>query len=103
MDAAEEKGYLTGQNEVTTDVVWVQETTDSGKLEKVLQTVSDSSESEKNVKSEENPESETDTGSEADQKTGTSGKRHAVHVEEPESVQNAAVEHCHANAVMARV
>ena len=23
--AAEEKGYLTGQNEVTTDVVWVQE------------------------------------------------------------------------------
>lgn len=25
VDAAEEKGYLTGQNEVTTDVVWVQE------------------------------------------------------------------------------
>lgn len=41
--AAEEKGYLTGQNEVTTDVVWVQEATDSGKLEKVLQTISDSS------------------------------------------------------------
>lgn len=40
--AAEEKGYLTGQNEVTTDVVWVQEATDSGKLEKVLQTISDS-------------------------------------------------------------
>lgn len=36
VDAAEEKGYLTGQNEVTTDVVWVQEATDSGKLEKVL-------------------------------------------------------------------
>ena len=87
VDAAEEKGYLTGQNEVTTDVVWVQEATDSGKLEKVLQTISDSSESEKNVKSgensaieenpenEENPESETDPGSEADQKTGTSGKK----------------------------
>ena len=44
VDAAEEKGYLTGQNEVTTDVVWVQEATDSGKLEKVLQTISDSSE-----------------------------------------------------------
>ena len=29
------------------------------------------------------------------------GKRHAVHVEEPESVQSAAVGHCHANAVMA--
>ena len=29
------------------------------------------------------------------------GKRHAVHVEEAESVQSAAVEHCHANAVMA--
>ena len=43
VDAAEEKGYLTGQNEVTTDVVWVQEATDSGKLEKVLQTISDSS------------------------------------------------------------
>ena len=42
VDAAEEKGYLTGQNEVTTDVVWVQEATDSGKLEKVLQTISDS-------------------------------------------------------------
>lgn len=55
--AAEEKGYLTGQNEVTTDVVWVQEATDSGKLEKVLQTISDSSESE------------------ANQKTGTSGKK----------------------------
>lgn len=41
--AAEEKGYLTGQNEVTTDVVWVQEATDGGKLEKVLQTISDSS------------------------------------------------------------
>ena len=40
--AAEEKGYLTGQNEVTTDVVWVQEATDGGKLEKVLQTISDS-------------------------------------------------------------
>lgn len=40
--AAEEKGYLTGQNEVMTDVVWVQEATDSGKLEKVLQTISDS-------------------------------------------------------------
>ncbi len=25
VDAAEEKGYLTGQNEVTTDVVWVKE------------------------------------------------------------------------------
>ena len=93
VDAAEEKGYLTGQNEVTTDVVWVQEATDSGKLEKVLQTISDSTESEKNVKSgenpasgensasgenpenEENPESETDPGSEADQKTGTSGKK----------------------------
>ena len=69
VDVAEEKGYLTGQNEVTTDVVWVQEATDSGKLEKVLQTVSDSSESEKNVKSEENP------GSEAGQKTGASGKK----------------------------
>lgn len=43
VDAAEEKGYLTGQNEVMTDVVWVQEATDSGKLEKVLQTISDSS------------------------------------------------------------
>lgn len=43
VDAAEEKGYLNGQNEVTTDVVWVQEATDSGKLEKVLQTISDSS------------------------------------------------------------
>ena len=43
VDAAEEKGYLTGQNEVTTDVVWAQEATDSGKLEKVLQTISDSS------------------------------------------------------------
>lgn len=43
VDVAEEKGYLTGQNEVTTDVVWVQEATDSGKLEKVLQTISDSS------------------------------------------------------------
>ncbi len=93
VDVAEEKGYLTGQNEVTTDVVWVQEATDSGKLEKVLQTISDSSESEKNVKSgenpaigensaieenpenEENPESETDPESEADQKTGTSGKK----------------------------
>ena len=81
VDAAEEKGYLTGQNEVTTDVVWVQEATDSGKLEKVLQTISDSSESEKNVKSEENPaieenpERETDSESEADQKTGTSGKK----------------------------
>lgn len=42
VDAAEEKGYLTGQNEVMTDVVWVQEATDSGKLEKVLQTISDS-------------------------------------------------------------
>lgn len=42
VDAAEEKGYLTGQNEVTTDVVWVQEATDGGKLEKVLQTISDS-------------------------------------------------------------
>lgn len=40
--AAEEKGYLTGQNEVTTDVVWVQEAADGGKLEKVLQTISDS-------------------------------------------------------------
>ena len=47
VDAAEEKGYLTGQNEVTTDVVWVQEATDS----------------------------ETAPGSEADQKTGTSGKK----------------------------
>ena len=93
VDAAEEKGYLNGQNEVTTDVVWVQEATDSGKLEKVLQTISDSSESEKNVKSgensasgekpaieenpenEENLESETDPESEADQKTGTSGKK----------------------------
>lgn len=43
VDAAEEKGYLTGQNEVTTDVVWVQEATDSGKLEKVLQTISGTS------------------------------------------------------------
>lgn len=43
VDAAKEKGYLNGQNEVTTDVVWVQEATDSGKLEKVLQTISDSS------------------------------------------------------------
>lgn len=43
VDAAEEKGYLTGQNEVMTDVVWVQEATDSRKLEKVLQTISDSS------------------------------------------------------------
>ena len=42
VDVAEEKGYLTGQNEVTTDVVWVQEATDGGKLEKVLQTISDS-------------------------------------------------------------
>lgn len=42
VDAAEEKGYLTGQNEVTTDVVWVQEAADGGKLEKVLQTISDS-------------------------------------------------------------
>lgn len=42
VDAAEEKGYLTGQNEVMTDVVWVQEATDSGQLEKVLQTISDS-------------------------------------------------------------
>lgn len=93
VDAAKEKGYLNGQNEVTTDVVWVQEATDSGKLEKVLQTISDSSESEKNVKSgensasgekpaieenpenEENLESETDPESEADQKTGTSGKK----------------------------
>lgn len=93
VDATEEKGYLNGQNEVTTDVVWVQEATDSGKLEKVLQTISDSSESEKNVKSgensasgekpaieenpenEENLESETDPESEADQKTGTSGKK----------------------------
>ncbi len=40
--AAEEKGYLTGQNEVMTDVVWVQEAADGGKLEKVLQTISDS-------------------------------------------------------------
>lgn len=93
VDAAKEKGYLNGQNEVTTDVVWVQEATDSGKLEKVLQTISDSSESEKNVKSgensasgekpaieenpenEENLESETDPESEADQKIGTSGKK----------------------------
>lgn len=43
VDVAEEKGYLTGKNEVMTDVVWVQEATDSGKLEKVLQTISDSS------------------------------------------------------------
>ena len=34
-------------------------------------------------------------------KQGLQGKRHAVHVEEPESVQNVAMEHCHANAVMA--
>lgn len=42
VDVAEEKGYLTGKNEVMTDVVWVQEATDGGKLEKVLQTISDS-------------------------------------------------------------